>query len=198
MKRNSLLASLVSLLVAFSAHATVYDLKLLFDTDRSEATGCTITLSSFSFAGVEQVVDTRVEVAGGVATTLGVTRQACTVGLLGSAIPVDSHSWPAGITPAKDLFIETHVPLAALGMTPLTTMRIGMMITDGTFSDAVLAKPSGRHLLYPEPGRRRAVVPTPSTLAITLDGLDPEWIHVTPVAGGGEGAPDLRWPRPVF
>src|SRR5262245_57539393 len=116
MKRHALLASLVVLCVAVSAQAVTYDVKVAFDTDRNSSTGCTVSNPAGSLAGVEQVITTRVDVTAGVATTLGVTRQACAGGILGSSVNVDTHTWPAGLTISGNLFVETHVSPADLGL----------------------------------------------------------------------------------
>jgi hypothetical protein len=144
MKRNFAFATLTSLFVALSAHAAVYDLKLLFDTDRHPSTGCSVTVSSITFTGVEQVINTRVDVTSGVATTLGVTRQACVGGTLASAVPSDTQSWSAGLTPAGNLFVETHVTPAEIGMTTLTPMRMAIIVTNGTLTDGVDHSGGGR------------------------------------------------------
>ncbi|MEK6374818.1 MAG: putative Ig domain-containing protein [Acidobacteriota bacterium] len=193
MKRNAVFACLVTLLVAFSAHAVTHDLKVVLDIDRNAATGCTVTTPAGTFAGAEQVLNTRVDVSGGTATTFGVTRQACVGGIVGSVLPVDSSSWPAGLTPAGDLFIETHVTPAELGLASVTPMRIAFFVTAGALNDAVMATPSGNPLVWPHPGRHHAVSPTPAPpRTITLDGLDGDWAGIPPVAGGGGGTADLR------
>ena len=193
MKRNAVLASLVTLLVAVSAHAVTYDVKLAFDTDRNAATGCTVTTPAGTFAGVEQVVNTRVDVTAGAATTFGVTRQACTGGIIGSALSVDPNSWPAGLTTTGNLFIETHVTPAEIGLATVGPVRMAFFVTNGTLHDTVMATLTGNPLLWPHPGRHRAVNPTPAPpRTITLDGIDTDWSGMPPVAAGGDGTADLR------
>src|SRR4051794_8750336 len=94
MKRNAVLASVAALLFAASAHAVTVDVTIAFDTDRKTTTGCTLTTAAGSFAGAKQVVVTHVNVVGSTATTPGVTRQACSGGILGAAVPVDTNTWP--------------------------------------------------------------------------------------------------------
>jgi hypothetical protein len=193
MKRNAVLASLAALLFAVSAHAVTYDVTLLFDTDHHASTGCTFTTSAGTFAGAEAKVTTHVNVTGGTATTTGVILQGCVGGtLFGDPAPIDTHSWPAGLTSSGNLFIETHVAPANLGLTIVSPMRMAAFVTNGTLNDAVLTTPQGATLMFPEPGRRRAVNPAASPRTITLDGADGDWSGISPLTGGGGGSADLR------
>src|SRR5947209_2733760 len=198
MKRTAALASFVALLVASTASAVTYDVKLLFDTDRKASTGCTFSTPAGTFAGAEVMVTTHVNVTGGVATTTGVIAQGCVPGtgvLFGDPVPLDSRSWPAGLTSSGNLFVETHVPPSTLGMTSsITPMRMAFVVTGGTLTDAVMSSQAGTSIVYPEPGRRRVVSPTgdgaPRT--IILDGSDSDWNGILPIATGGASSPDLR------
>src|ERR1051326_4965454 len=192
MKRSAFFA-FATLLLGVSAHAITYDVTVAFDTDRKASTGCTWTTPAGSFSGAEQVVTTHVNVSGGVATTTGVTRQACVGGSFAGAVPVDTHSWPAGLTASGNLFIETHVSPTDLGLTTVAPMRIAYFVTDGTHSDAVMTNNAGGTLLFPEGGRRRVATPVPAAShTITLDRSDVDLPGVLPVAGGGGGTADLR------
>src|SRR6266568_2371456 len=173
MKRNALFAFVAALSFAASAHAITYDVTIAFDTDRNTATGCTLTTPAGTFAGAEQLVVTHVNVVGSVATTTGVTRQACGGGVFGGAVPVDTHSWPAGLTTSGNLFIETHVTPIELGATSMSPMRVGFFVTNGTLSDAVTTN-HGTVILLPDGLRHRAVVPA-TARTITLDGNDSDW-----------------------
>src|ERR1041385_7281379 len=137
MKRNLAFASLAALLIAVSANAVTYDITIALDTDHRPSTGCTFTTPAGSFAGAEQLVITHVNVTGSVATTTGVTRQACGGGVFGGAVPVDASSWPAGLSTSGNLFVETHVRPSDLGVTMTTPMRVGFFVTNGTQSDGV-------------------------------------------------------------
>jgi hypothetical protein len=150
MKRNALFAFVAALSFAVSAHAVTYDVTIAFDTDRNTATGCTLTTPAGTFAGAEQLVVTHVNVVGSVATTTGVTRQVCGGGgIFGGAVPVDTHSWPAGLTTSGNLFIETHVTPIELGATAMSPMRVGFFVTNGTLSDAVTTN-HGTVVLLPD------------------------------------------------
>jgi hypothetical protein len=190
MKRNALFAFVAALGFAVSAHAVTYDVTIAFDTDRNTTTGCTLTTPAGTFAGAEQLVVTHVNVVGSVATTTGVTRQACGGGVFGGAVPVDTHSWPAGLTTGGTLFIETHVTPTELGATSMSPMRVGFFVTNGTLSDAVTTS-HGAVVLLPDGLRHRAVVPA-TARTITLDGNDSDWHGISPIADGGAGSPDLR------
>jgi large repetitive protein len=194
--KRSVLASLVTLLVAFSAQAITYEVKVALDTDRNASTGCTLTTSAGSFTGVEQVLVTRSDVpASGPATTLGTTRQVCAGGTLGSPVPADTHTWGAGFSTSGNLFIETHIATADLGMgSAITPMRVAFLINNGAaLNDAVLTNHAGGDIVFPRGGRERAVAPTGRTPhSIVLDGLDPDWSGISAIAGGGGGTPSLR------
>src|SRR5437660_6223693 len=192
MKRNAISAFVATLLLAVSARAVTYDVTIAFDTDHKTSTGCTWTTPAGTFAGVEQLVTTHVNVAGGIATTTGVTRQACVGGAFAGAVPVDTHSWPAGLTSTGNLFIETHVNPTDLGLTTLTPMRIAFFVTDGTHSDGVMTNHAGGTLLFPDGARRRVVGASTAAHTITLDGSDVDWTGISPVAAGGGGGADLR------
>src|SRR5438067_1630387 len=191
MKHSRVFALVAALLLAVAAHAVTYDVTIAFDTDRKTSTGCTLTTPAGTFAGAEQIVITHVNVVGSVATTTGVTRQACSGGVFGGAVPVDTHSWPAGLTPSGELFIETHVTPTELGLTSMSPMRVGFFVTNGTLNDGLTTSHAGTVLLLPDGLRHRAVVPATARV-ITLDGNDSDWHDITPVADGGTGSPDLR------
>src|SRR5438067_1228609 len=188
MKHSRVFALVAALLLAVSAHAVTYDVTIAFDTDRKTSTGCTFTTPAGTFAGAEQLVVTHVSVVGGVATTTGVTRQACVGGSFAGAVPVDTHSWPAGLTSSGNLFIETHVNPTDISNSTVTPMRMAYFVTDGTHNDGVMANPAGGALLFPDASRRRVVGPGPPARTITLDRADADWSgtspdHVTFTAG---------------
>ena len=190
MKRNAVFASVAAILISLSAQAVTYDVTIAFDTDRNSTTGCTFTTPAGNFLGAEQLVVTHVNVTGNIATTTGVTRQACGGGVFGGAVPVDTRSWPAGLTGAGTLFVETHVTPTELGTTDMRPVRVGFFVTNGTLNDAATTN-HGNIVLLPDGLRHRAVVPaTPRT--ITLDGNDADWHGISPIADGGDGSPDLR------
>src|SRR5437763_2265902 len=192
MKHSRVFALVAALLLAVSAHAVTDDVALAFDTDRKTSTGCTFTTPAGTFAGAEQLVVTHVSVVGGVATTTGVTRQACVGGSFAGAVPVDTHSWPAGLTSSGNLFIETHVNPTDISNSTVTPMRMAYFVTDGTHNDGVMANPAGGALLFPDASRRRVVGPGAPARTITLDGADADWSGISPVTGGGGGTADLR------
>jgi hypothetical protein len=192
MKRNALFAVIPALIFVLSAHAATYDVTVALDTDRHASTGCTVTTPAGTFAGVEQLITSRVNVSGSVATTTGVTRQTCAGGGFTTPVATDTHSWPAGLTTGGTFFVETHITPTDLGLTTINPMRMAFFVTDFTHNDAVMTNPAGTSLIFPDPDRRRVVVPGAPVRTITLDGAATDWTGIGPIATGGAGTPDLR------
>ena len=122
MKRTAALASFVALLVASTASAVTYDVKLLFDTDRKASTGCTFSTPAGTFAGAEVMVTTHVNVTGGVATTTGVIAQGCVPGTgVRTALMITASILSATIElPFRNLMVNCRTSKTKLCVHPFT------------------------------------------------------------------------------
>src|SRR3954464_7028306 len=106
----------VLFLVAAPLHlaASTAEFRVYFDSDNNPATGCNLTVGSQVIAGVEQVLNTSVEVTSTGSNVTGVTRQECNAAAFGSPITVSATGWPVGTAGSSgNSNIETRIPLSA-------------------------------------------------------------------------------------
>jgi VCBS repeat-containing protein len=197
-RRFTLLFAALSLTPLLANAAPVsMDFKVLIDADNREATGCTVVTTSGLVKGVDHVLTTSVsyDSAAGTASVTGVTRQTCTdsVGNSFSApIPVDTTGWPVGVSADGSLFIETHIPMSALG--GVTNMHLAFTAASGTFADAVTIDPEGERIIWPPIVHHRHAAGDALARHIILDGISTDWDGLEPIAEGGkDAAPQLRF-----
>nr|MDP9194962.1 putative Ig domain-containing protein [Acidobacteriota bacterium] len=175
------------------AHAANTELRVLFDTDNNAGTGCTVS----GMAGVDQVLVTKVSDDGTTAQVTETYRQICAGGVLGGPVDVNTGGWGVGFQPASGkMLVETAIAFSAFGAGSPPPMRIGLAGTRGGASFSVLAQTNGDPIVFPKApaGRRRAVGHPGTDRVIILDGLDPDWAGLSPIAPGssGGGASDIK------
>src|ERR1044071_7358141 len=198
-RRLSLTFSALFLMPLLASAAPVsMEFKTLIDSDNSEATGCTVVTTAGLVKGVDHVLTTSVsyDSAAGTASVTGVTRQTCTdsaANTFSAPTPVDTTGWPVGVGAGGNLFIETHMPRAALG--GVTHMHLALTAVSGNLADTVLIDPDGEKSVGPPmPGPRRRAANPAGPRTIILDGADGDWHDVVNLAeGSGDGSPKLRF-----
>jgi len=177
------------------AHAAVTELRVLFDSDNNPATGCTVN----GMPGVEQVLVTQVTDDGTTASVTQTHRLICSGGVLGGPVDVNTGGWPVGFNPSSGfMLLETAIPFSAFGTGTAipSPMRVGFAGTRAGASFSVVSQANGDPLKFPKGpgGRRRAVAHPGPDRVIILDGRDPDWRGISPLAPGsaGGGASDIK------
>jgi hypothetical protein len=178
------------LLVAMSASAA--DVKILFDVDHNQATGCNVMTTAGTVPGIEMVVITTWDPTA--RTVTGVSRQQCMAGVLGSPVAIDTSSWAVGTDAEKNSVVETHVPTSIFGPTFPMAMQVAFTASNGPAFEAVVSNEDGAPMFFPLiiPGKHRAVA-SPSVRTIVLDGSLADWAGLYPLPVFGEGGAALRF-----
>lgn len=135
------------LLVAVGAQAQTAQLDLFFDVDRDAGTGCSVATADGPVAGIELRLRTGFDV--GLASVDSIETAPCldpAMDLFGAGTPVSTAPQPgwlveAGEGLAGSTLVETHLPLAELGVAPAA--RVFAQLTRGGDADALLSMTGG-------------------------------------------------------
>ena len=160
------------LLSTTAAHAAV-ELRTLIDSDNNPATGCSVVTPAGTFAGVDQVAVTRVDLT--VADPVGdVSREICQGGVLvpdPSFVPLAPMRWPVGVAGAgvQTDVVESYTQL----LTPPSVLRLGFVsqTTDGSTPPSAVLTPDGSGSGSGGGSGIQIVAPTAPPAALPVPGL---------------------------
>ena len=132
-------------LASFASGAA--ELRVLIDSDRNDATGCTVATVNGAFTGVEYVLNTTVNTTVYPPTVGAVTRQSCVGGVLDAPVGVHPGGWAVGIglgTGGYDV-VETFFPTGS----PYGRWRLGFIYQDLAIGgDALTATSGGAPIVF--------------------------------------------------
>jgi len=112
-----------TVLLGFPGISQTVELRTFFDLDNNGGTGCTLTTVDGTFAGVDAVLITTVDVVTSQVVLL--EHQFCSGGILGPRIPFDSTTWPVGLGFGYDGtdVVEAYLPIDTFEVAP--NVRVG-------------------------------------------------------------------------
>jgi len=142
---TALLLGFLTLLAPLAANAA--ELRVLLDTDRNSATGCTISTPNGPFAGVEEVLNTTVNTTVYPPVVGAITRQSCVGGVLGAAAPVHAGGWQVGLGLGVGGYdvVETFLPVG----NPYGRYQLAFVYQDVAIGgDALTALPGGAPIVF--------------------------------------------------
>jgi VCBS repeat-containing protein len=186
--------------VSFAAHAaTTTEFRVLIDSDEDSHTGCSVTTSRGTVAGIDQILVTTVSSTDTSGQITSVARQVCSGGSFGSPISVISSPYPIGLS-GGNAVVETMIPFSVLGQGGPTQLRVSFVVVTGSSSDSILTSSSSQPLIWPpqNQGRRRAIPPGGNPPGIILDGQTSDWGMMTPLVAGQSGGPSSPHFNNVF
>lgn len=139
------LASLVAASLAADS-ATALEVRTYFDLDNNATTGCAAVTAAGALTGMELLLVATVDTGVNPHVVTALTRQVCSGGVFGAAIPVDTpypSPWGVGDRNGADDIdvIELYVPRTALPNA--YTVRLAFATAQGGDSDALVTAAGG-------------------------------------------------------
>lgn len=164
-RHGALVAFFGALFLCLAQGLWAAELRVLIDSDRNSATGCTVATANGAFAGVEQVLNTTVNTTVYPPVVGALTRQSCLGGVLEAPVPVHAGGWPVGLGLGSGGYdvVETFLPVGS----PYGRYRLGFTYQDAAIGDdALTATPGGAPIVLDlgDP----LVVPALSQLGLAL------------------------------
>ena len=177
--------------------AATADFKVYLNVDHDSTTGCRAAVATGSFAGVEQILTTTVDLT--THNVVSVSRQQCTdpaTSAFSAPIAVDAGGWSTEPNANGGQYtVETHIPVSVLGGGSMPfDMHLGFSANAGSLADVVDSAGSGPIVFPHAASHRRAVSIAPARVFV-YDGKRDDWSGIAPLVPGstGSGSSALRF-----